>query len=187
MFSLSPKQQWLIGAILLFALVLTRSHIFHHIQDASWAIFFLVGFYLRSYLGYPVFWLAAFAIDLVVIDSKGGESFCFTPAYAMTIVSYAMLWGAGRWFAQHYQQDWRGMARFVAAAVVGTTLCFLISNAGFYWLSGRFPDMNMVEYAQRVAKYLPMYLQTTLFYLGIATLVHIAVLQAANLKGKHAA
>ncbi len=176
LFSLTNKQQWLVGGILLFIMIVTRSHIWlSHIQDASWAVFFLLGFYVRSVLGFPVFWLVAFAVDLLVIESKGGESFCFTASYPFLIPAYASLWFAGRWFAGHYSESLRGLAYFVVAAVVGTFACDVISSGGFYWFSGRFADVNMTEFAGRLARYMPMFMQTTMIYLAIAALIHFAV------------
>jgi len=87
---ISSKSQYIIGAVLLALMIITRSNISAHLQDASWAIFFLVGFYLRDSslvrLGFPVFFLAAFAIDLAVIDAVGGVHYCFTPAYPFLIL-----------------------------------------------------------------------------------------------------
>lgn len=181
--TLTRNQQWLIGGILLLAMIITRSHLISHIQDASWAIFFMVGFYLRSYLSFPIFWLAAFAIDLIVIESHGGQSYCFTPSYPFLIPAYAALWAAGHWFSKLYREDFRGLFSLAATAIIGIAVCFLISNAGFYWFSGRFTEMNMLEYTQRLAKYMPMYLQTTLLQLGIAALIHTAVIQTRKLSG----
>jgi hypothetical protein len=78
----------------------------------------------------------------------------------------------------------KGLLYFVIAAVVGTTLCDLISSGGFYWFSGRFDDVNVAEFAGRIAKYLPLFMKTTLMYLGIAAVVHLVVLQAGKLGGK---
>ena len=103
------KQQWIVVGLLLFTLVLTRTHLIQHVQDASWAVFFLLGFYLRSVFGLSVFLLAAFVVDLLVIESKGGVSYCFTVSYPFLIPAYASLWFAGRWFANHYSEDLRGL------------------------------------------------------------------------------
>ncbi len=175
------KQTWIIAGLLLLTMVLTRSQLISHIQDTSWAVFFLLGFYIRRAFALGLFFIVAFAVDLLVIQAQGGENFCFTPSYPFLIPAYAALWGGGRWFANHYQENLRGGIYFLGAAVIGITASFLVSNFGFYWFSGRFPDMSSLEYVLRIAKYLPMYLQTTLLYLGIAGVIHLAVTHANKL------
>lgn len=184
MCSLSTKQQWLVGGLLLLVMVATRGHISNHMQDASWAIFFLAGFYLRQWLGFAVFMAAAFITDLAAINLAGIDNYCFTPAYAFTVPAYASLWLAGRWFAGQYQLHWSSAVMFFAAAIAGILASFLISNAGFYAFSNHFGEMSATEYAGSVIHYLPLYLQTTLFHLAIAALAHVAVLQANHLNSQ---
>jgi hypothetical protein len=188
---ISQKSKYIIGGLLLLAMILTRGNITAHLQDASWAIFFMVGFYLRgSSLGryaFPAFFLVAFVIDLVVIDAvNGGTHYCFTPSYPFLIPSYFAMWFAGRWFANNYQESGLGLFKFVAAAFVGTAACFFISNVGFYFFAGKFEVMSIAEYAQAVAKYLPGYLKTTGIYLGFIGLLHLAIVHGkALLKPAH--
>lgn len=189
-FSITLKQQLLLGALLIIAMILTRGNITAHLQDASWAIFFLVGFYLRntsiSRYAFPVFFLIAFVIDLVVIDAQGGTHYCFTPSYPFLIPAYASLWFAGRWFAGHYQDNFSSLVKFVSAVVLGAFACFLISNAGFYVFSGKFEVMSLAEYAGKVSKYLPGYLSTTSIYLGFSALVHLSILHGSKLVSQEA-
>ena len=172
-------QQWLIAGFLLAFMILTRAHLVDHLQDASWAIFFLAGFYLRSYLSFPLLWLSAFAIDLIVIEYQGVSNFCFTPAYPFLIPAYAALWLSGRWLAKQDRNDLNFHYFFLlfSAVMVGTTISFLISNGGFYIFSGRFSELNMTAYLESVFKYFPLYLETTLIYVSVAALGHIAVHQ----------
>lgn len=185
--TLTRNQQLIIGALLLVTLVVTRSHLINHIQDASWAIFFIVGFYFRgssfAKYSFPLFWLVAFATDLLVIESKGGESFCFTVSYPFLIPAYASLWMAGRWFAGHYSENLRGLLYFVGAAVVGITACDIISSGGFYWFSGRFTDVNMAEFASRIQAFLPMFMKTTMMYLGFAGVLHLVIKHSGKITG----
>jgi len=191
--TLTRNQQLIIGALLLLMLVITRSHLINHIYDASWAIFFMVGFYFRGSLtasgtsltrySFPLFWLVAFATDLLVIESKGGESYCFTASYPFLIPAYASLWMAGRWFANHYSENLRGLLYFVGAAVVGITVCDIISSGGFYWFSGRFTDENMTEFVSRIATYLPLFMKTTMMYLGFATVLHLVIKHSGKITG----
>ncbi|MBU0654159.1 MAG: hypothetical protein KJ914_03390 [Gammaproteobacteria bacterium] len=185
MFALSNKNQWLVGGVLLLVMLLTRSPMLDHLQDASWAVFFLLGFYVRPALAMPLFWLAGFAVDATVTSNGMVSSYCFTPAYGFTLPAYATLWAAGRWFAHHYRADWQGLTTLATAVVAGTAACFAVSNIGFYIFAGYFEQMGGTEYTVSVLKYLPGYLQTTLLYVGIAALMHTAVLQLAQGKAAH--
>ncbi|MCF6189044.1 MAG: hypothetical protein L3J51_01035 [Cocleimonas sp.] len=180
------KSKYLIGGLLLLAMIVTRGNITAHLQDASWAIFFMVGFYLRGgslgHYAFPAFFLAAFVIDLIVIDAvNGGTHYCFTPSYPFLIPSYFSMWFAGRWFANNYQESTLDLFKFVTAAFVGTVVCFFISNVGFYFFADKFETMSIAEYAQAVAKYLPGYLKTTGIYLSFIGLVHFAIVHGRNL------
>ena len=187
---LSQNNKYLIGGLLLLAMILTRGNITAHLQDASWAIFFMVGFYLRGAscgrYAFPAFFLVAFVIDLVVIDAvNGGTHYCFTPSYPFLIPSYLAMWFAGRWLANNFDRNdaesGLGLFKFVAAAFVGTVVCFFVSNLGFYFFADKFETMSIVEYAQAVAKYLPGYLTTTGLYLGFVALVHLAIVHGRKL------
>jgi len=186
----SSKSQYIIGAVLLALMVITRGNLTAHLQDASWAIFFLVGFYLRDSsivrLGFPLFFLAAFAIDLTVIDAQGGVHYCFTPAYPFLIPAYASMWFAGKWLANNYKESISGLFKLVAAAAIGVTVCFLISNAGFYFFSEKFEAMSISHYVSSVAQYLPAYLKTTALYLGFAALIHVVLVQSNKLNSERA-
>ncbi len=182
MLTLSSKQQWGIGGVLMLVMLATRSHMVDHLQDASWAVFLLLGFYVRPLWAYALFWVAGFAVDYAVTSNGWISSYCLTPAYGFTFVAYAALWAAGRWLASQYQQDWRDLVKLAAATISGTLVCFLITNASFYALAGYFGPMSAADYSVAVLKYLPAYLQTTLFYVGVAALVHIAALQTTRTK-----
>ena len=188
--NISTKTQLIIGGVLLALMIATRGNLFSHMADASWAIFFMVGFYLRGdslkKLAFPLFFLAAFVIDLIVIDAQGGVHYCFTPAYPFLIPAYAAMWFAGRWFANKYQENARGLVTFVASAIASVAVCFLISNAGFYLFAGKFEEMSVAQYVSSVAQYLPGYLKTTAIYLGFASLVHLLISNSPAANKEHA-
>ena len=181
--TLTKNQLWTITGLLLITMIVTGTHMIHHVQDASWAVFFILGFYIRKAIAFPVFWLVAFALDLIVIESKGGQSYCFTVSYPFLIPAYASLWFAGRMFAKNYSQSLRGLLYFVGFSIIGITVCDIISSGGFYFFSGRFTDVNISEFAGRIAAYLPMFMKTTLLYLSIAAVIHLVVIQASKFQG----
>lgn len=181
-----PKQQkiskqWLIAALLLAIMVFTRGGFVSHMLDASWAIFFLVGFYLRNYLGLPIFILAAIGIDFAVIAASGGhQDFYLTPSYLFVIPAYSSLWFAGRFVANRYSESVKGLLTFVAAAIVGIVACDLISSNGFYLMSDSIEGLSLAELASRVSQFTLDSLKTTMLYLSIAAIIHIAFVQATK-------
>lgn len=179
------SQTKVLGIAVLLALLMaaTRSHHFGSVislPDASLAVFFLAGFYLAglralSLLAFAVLLLEAGGIDYYAITYRGVSDWCVSPAYWFLIPTYgAMMW-AGRWFAVHAQNTVRSLGLFAAASFISTSAAFLISNGSFYLFSGRYPDLSVAQYIERVAKYYPPYLGTSLMYLGLALLVHLAV------------
>lgn len=176
---ISHKNQLIIGAALMALMILTRSNLFSHLADASWAIFFMAGFYLTHQslrrLAFPVFFLLAFVIDLVVIDAQGGVHYCFTPSYPFLIPAYAAMYFAGRWFAANYEENVRGLFKFTASAFVAVAVCFFVSNLGFYFFAGKFENMTVLQYANSVAQYLPGYLKTTAVYLSTTGIIHLLI------------
>lgn len=170
---------------LLFFLVMIATR-FHHVSaishftaislpDASLAIFFLAGFYLRSPLFFGLFFGEAVLIDYLAITYGGVSDWCITPAYFFLVLAYAGIWFAGRWYATRYRPAWMTLVPLLAALTIGTVLAFLISNTSFYLLSGRFTDQSWVEYSTRVAKYFPPYAITTFLYVSFAAFLHALI------------
>ncbi|WP_333843348.1 hypothetical protein [Pelomicrobium sp.] len=148
----------------------TRSHSFGPalpLPDASWAVFFLAGMFLRSSGWFATFLAEAAAIDFLAITAGGVSGWCVTPAYPFLAFAYGALWLAGRGCGWHGVGGGHGWARAAAALFVGVTAAFLISNGSFYLLSGYFPTLSGLEYAARVARYYPRYALSTFFYAAL--------------------
>lgn len=187
--SLPPPR---IAIALLLGLVMAATR-FHHfgsamsLPDASLAVFFLAGFYLRPTLFFAIFLAEAGLIDYLAINVGGVSDYCVSPAYWFLIPSYACLWYGGRWLAERYELAWRGLVLLIGALIIATSAAFLISDASFYLLSGRFPDLNWIQYAERVARYYPAYTLNTLAYVLFATGLHVLVVRIAALRTGRAA
>lgn len=175
MLTLSTRHQIAVATVLALTMIFTRSHHFasmHHLADASWAIFFLAGIYLRPVWALPAFFALSWWLDFAAYTWGGVSGFCLTPAYVFLLPAYGSLWFAGRWFAKQYPFNWRSAAPFAASSFTGLALCELFSSGGFYFFSGRFADTTLLEFGTRLMKYFPLYAETFVTYLGIAIVLH---------------
>jgi len=175
MLTLSNRHQISIGLALVLMMVATRGHHFatlSHLPGASWAVFFLAGFYLRSSWTLPGFLALTWILDFASFTWGGGSGFCFTGAYVFLLPAYAALWFSGRWYVGQYRFEWKTLIPFVGAVLLGTAVCELFSSGGFYFFSGHFVETSFIEFGRRLTKYYPSYLQSFVFYVGIAAVVH---------------
>ncbi len=176
--SSSPRTQLLVGLLLAMLMAVTRSH--HaadltHLPDASWAVFFLAGFYLPTLAFGGLLALAAL-IDYVAITWGGVSSFCVSPAYGFLLPAYGALWLAGRRFADAYFASWQALKPLLTNLLLGAALCELISSGAFYFFSGRYAEPNLIEFGTRLLRYFPASLQAVLMYVGAAALIHLLVI-----------
>lgn len=181
---LLSRRHVLIGFALVALMATTRMHHFGsalYLPDASLAVFLLAGFLIASPLFFGALFLEAVLIDYLAITQFGVDDFCVTPAYWFLIPTYAVLWFSGRYYARVHQHSWRSLGVFAGLTFVAVSVAFLISNGAFYAFSGRFPDMNMAEYAGRVAQYYVPYLTSAIVYLVPAALLYALITHRANL------
>jgi hypothetical protein len=163
---------------LLVLMTATRSHHFAsvtHLPDASWAVFFLAGFYLQGWRSFAGLLGLAALSDYVAIQWFGVSAYCISPAYPMLIPAYGSLWLAGRWYARHHQFRWSTLLPLAAAVVMGAALCEVLSGGSFYMLAGRSADVSMPGYAAQFAQFFPASLQGMILYLGLAALIHAVI------------
>lgn len=175
MLTLSTRNQIAIGLLLAVSMALTRSHHFatlHNLADASWAIFFLAGVYLRPAWPLLGFLALSWGLDVAATAWGGVSDFCMTPAYIFLLPAYASLWLSGRWYAKRHQCAWRTVMPLSISIIGGLTLCELFSGGGFYFFSGRIAETSVMEFGEQLLKYFPLYIETFVFYLGIAVAIH---------------
>ena len=183
MLSLTSRQQLTIGVVLALSMALTRSHhwaTLHALPDASWAVFFLVGVYLRAFWVAPVLMLGAVLVDYVAITWGGVSSFCVSPAYWLLIPAYGALFLAGRVYARHHRLSWSALPWLMGSALAGAVLAELFSSGGFYFFSGRFVEPGLGEFIPRLVKYFPSNLATMAAYLSLAAVAHVVVSLRGN-------
>lgn len=172
-----------IGVMLATAMLVTSGFHFAtalHLPDATLAVFFLTGYYLRNKLALPLMLVLAGAFDYLAIKT-GTSAWCVSPAYVFLIPTYAALWFGGRWFAARDQLNWKGLIALLTSLTVAGSVAFIISNGSFYLLSGRFPDINWLEYSSRVMKYYPPYMESLFLYVAVAALIQLTASQYRQL------
>ena len=187
MLKLSIRNQVIIGFVLLLMMSATRGQhfsTFQHLPGASWAVFFLAGFYLRSVWSLPGFLALTWLLDYASFTWGGSSGFCLTRAYVFLLPAYGALWLSGRWYAGQYRFEWRTLMPLVLAVLVGSIVCQLFSSGGFYFFSGRFVDTSFAEFGGRLLKYYPSYLQSLAIYVAIAALVHSAFILIVDQAGR---
>lgn len=182
--AVSNRRVGIVTALLALLMLLTRTGHFGdaiHLPDASMAIFFLGGVYVRRHLALAALLVLAVAIDYAAIRHAGISNYCATAAYAFLQVAYAVLWYGGRWCAT------RGMSRhmLLVAAVVLASLSFLISNSSFYWLGGRVADTSLSGWTANAWHWGPRFVMVTMCYVGVALgIVEIAT-RVRTLRNRH--
>jgi hypothetical protein len=167
-----------IGLALAVLMAVTRSHHFAtttHLPDASWAVFFLAGFYLRPLWVFPALLALAGASDYVAVTWFAVSDFCVSLAYAFLVPAYGTLWLAGRWYARRHRFALASLMPLAGSVLAGAFLGEIFSSGGFYFFSGRFAETDLVTFAQRLAQYFPPSLTAMGFYVAVATIVHAAL------------
>lgn len=193
-----------LGIFLILGLIMaaTRSHHFAVVPDASWAVFFIAGFYFSSadadkaapsgglssrtgsLLAFALLMALAVLTDFFVIRSQGIDfwsHYCVSPAYWFLVPSYAALWFGGAWLrARSHGLQLRDLGLLVASAVVAASACYLVSNGSFYWISASVPARSFGGWIENLGDWYLPFVQTTLMYIGIAAALHAATVVAAR-------
>ncbi len=121
-----------------------------NLPDASMAVLFLGGLYLRRHAMFVAFVALAVVVDRISIDYAGVSRFCVTPAYAFLLPAYAVLWYSARAYADRLQPTPAAMSLALGIALACTAASFAISNGAFYWLGGRYENPHLSEYLARL-------------------------------------
>ncbi|SFL27425.1 hypothetical protein [Lysobacter sp. cf310] len=178
-------QRSLILALLALLMVATRVNHWAPIPDASWAVFFIGGFYLRQWTrwAFPALMALAVVVDYAVITGQGQsfwQHYCVSAAYWFLVPAYFAMWAGGLFVAHHYSRSWRSLALTAVALVASTMVCQLLSQGGFYWLSASVAEKTVAGWAANYVQWLLPYMQTAATYVGIAAVVHAIVAAAAG-------
>ncbi|WP_408950795.1 hypothetical protein [Lysobacter sp. Hz 25] len=180
-------QRSLVLALLALLMVATRVNHWTPIPDASWAVFFIGGFYLRQWTrwAFPALMALAVAVDYAVITRQGisfWDHYCVSAAYWFLVPAYFSMWAGGLWVARNYKRSWGTLGLTVVALLASTAVCQLLSQGSFYWLSASVAEKTVAGWAANYFQWLLPYLQTTATYVGIAAVVQAIAASAAKSK-----
>ncbi|TCM17679.1 hypothetical protein EDF56_10520 [Novosphingobium sp. PhB165] len=167
----SARVSLFVFAALAAVMLVTRTHSLSqvvHLPDTDLASFFVLGFFVRRFAGFAALFALGYAIDIVVISVLGGSGFCFTPAYAMLVPAYGVMWLAGRVAAAKLGDRLAALPAMAVLLIPATFVSHLLSSGGFYFLGGRFPDPTLAGFLPRIGRYFPTTLLSTLLWSGIA-------------------
>lgn len=186
-------QRALILVLLALLMAATRLHLpasithFGPIPDASWAAFFIGGFYLRDWSrwAFPLFMALAVLVDYLVISGQGMNfwaHYCTSAAYWFLVPAYFALWAGGMLARRHFRQaNGKALAVVAASLLVSVAVCHLLSQGSFYWISNSVTDPTLAGWWKNYSDWFLPYLTSTAIYVGLAVIVHVGVQQAARL------
>ena len=176
--SATPRFSVPLATVFAAVMIATRFHHFGtalHLPDASMALFFLGGLWLRRHLAFAAFMALAVVLDWVSVSYAGVSDFCVTPAYSFLLPAYAVLWYAGRWWSVRMAATPMALAGAFGVALLAASLSFAISNGAFYWLGGRYANPHLGEYFARLWQWGPLFVRTTLTYVAVALAAYAAL------------
>lgn len=185
-------QRAIVLSLLVLLMAATRSHVFTHftpVPDASWAVFLIGGFHLRTWArwAFPALMALAVLIDYVVISRQGIDFFshyCVSPGYWMLVPAHAAMWAGGHWLRSRYEgASAAALARAAMAVVLATAVCHLFAQGGFYWLSPAVAEPTVAGWAANYGHWFLPYLGATAMFVAVAAIAQ-AVSEAV---ARHAA
>ena len=183
----SPQRAFVLTCLVLL-MAATRMNHFAAIPDASWAVFFIGGFYLRSWTrwAFPLLMALAVLVDWIVIGSLGldfWQHYCVSPGYWMLLPAYFAMWAGGMALGHGYQgAQWSTLAKAIALVVAAVAVCHLFAQGGFYWTTRNVADPTVGGWLKNYADWFVPYLGTTTLYVGLAAALQLAVEQVGKLR-----
>ncbi|HEY7928510.1 MAG TPA: hypothetical protein VID71_00775 [Steroidobacteraceae bacterium] len=166
---------WLLGALMVF----TRQCDFAGVADASWAVFFLGGVYIGRSRVFALFMLLAVLVDYVATQHLGVSSYCLSPAYVFLLPAYATLWWGGRWLARRWSpaRPLRTLTLTAASLAIAVSVCFVITNASFYWLAARSAPSTLAGWRENFADWYGYFLAVPFAYVSAVLAIRAVTLK----------
>lgn len=187
--NLSNRQSWALGAVLAVLVAVTHSQHFAtqlHLPPATWAAFFLGGFYLRRIPLLAGGLLLVVAIDFVAMTWGGITEAYFAPAYLFMVPAYGVLWLAGRRFAARYAPRWSSLPYFLLS-LCSILAAEALASGSFYLLMNPQGSITPQGLGVYLITWLPETLQSFFFWMAPAALLHtvFTVLRSKDLRAAY--
>jgi hypothetical protein len=190
--ALTQTQRIGIFSLLAIVMAATRVNHFGAMPDASWAVFFLGGFWLRGSArwAFPILMAEAVLVDFFVIRGQGlsfWDHYCVSVAYWFLVPAYFSMWLGGSWLARHGSRiSLRSLGLLAVSLLVAVSVCYLISNGSFYWLSSSVPQPRTIAaWGQNLADWYVPYLRTAAIYVAIGAALHVMVATLSGMLHRH--
>ena len=186
-----------IFALLAGLMAATRLHHFAAVPDASWAVFFIGGFYLANWQrwAFPALMVLAVAVDWFVIRSQGlsfWQHYCVSPAYWCLVPAYFALWAGGGLLRRRLSASAPlAIGQLVVALVASVAVCHLLAQGSFYWISASVADPTLAGWWKNYSDWLLPYMRVAALYVGAAAMAHVLLTRvllkpAAGIRPLHA-
>ena len=185
-------QRAIVLSLLVLLMAATRSHVFSHftpVPDASWAVFFIGGFYLRGWSrwAFPLLMVLAVGIDWAVITGQGQgfwSHYCVSPGYWLLVPAHLAMWMGGLWLRRNYAgASVPALGRLAASLVATVALCHLFAQGGFYWLSDAVAEPTFAGWAKNYGDWFGPYLQGAAMFVAVAAIAQVVGEQVARHAG----
>lgn len=176
-------QRAVILTLLAVVLAATRIHHFAPVPDASWAVFFVGGFYLSQWTrwAFPALMLLAVAIDWIVISGQGVDfwsHYCVSPGYWALVPAHLAMWTGGWWLQRHHGGiGWKALGLLAVVLPVSVATCHLFAQGGFYWFANAVAEPTLAGWWKNYGDWLAPYLRVAAMYVAVAALAHVALVQ----------
>lgn len=175
----TTPQRAIVLTLLVLLMAATRTHYFSHfapVPDASWAVFFIGGFYLRAWTrwAFPLLMALAVLIDWLVITGQGisfWSHYCMSPGYWFLIPAHFAMWLGGLWLRRQYHgANFPALGRLVASVVLATALCHLLAQGSFYWMSSSVAEPTFAGWWKNYTDWFLPYLRSTAMFVTLAAI-----------------
>lgn len=175
--------------LLALLMAVTRSNLPFHfmpVPDASWAVFFIGGFYLRGWTkwAFPLLMALAVGVDWWVINGQGisfWSHYCVSAAYWFLVPAYFALWLGGGIARRFYgQSTGKFLGMLVASLLASVVVCQLLAQGSFYWISDSVANPTFAGWWQNYSEWLLPYARTAAIYTGIAAVLHVGAIAVAR-------
>ncbi|MEK0266905.1 hypothetical protein QT383_12655 [Stenotrophomonas rhizophila] len=183
----STAQRAFVLSVLVLLMAATRVNHFAAIPDASWAVFFIGGFYLRAWTrwAFPLLMALAVLVDWIVIRRSGldfWQHYCVSPGYWMLLPAYFAMWSGGMALRGGYHgATWAALGKGALLLVAAVAVCHLFAQGGFYWTSDSVAAPTVDGWAKNYGDWFLPYLRTAAVYVGLAAALQLATEQVGKL------